>query len=187
MACAAGHACLWLVVPCGTCAKRVMPGQGTGGAAVRVPGRLALRAGLLTEGRLWCGTHVPDTPDAPDLLAALQEANARLRAENGDLRAENAELKARLARLERLASRNSGNSSMAPSGDDQPGKKPPEPRKRGGGKRKPGKQRGAPGAHLEWNENPDDTVPCFPGGGLRVRRQPGRRPRPGREVLPSGH
>jgi transposase len=128
---------------------------------------------------------VPDTPDAPDVAAALQEANAQLRARSEDLRAENAELRAgnaelkaenaelrarleeqqkQLARLERLVSRNSGNSSMAPSGDDLPGKKPPRPKPRGGPKRKPGKQRGAPGAHLEWNENPDDTVPCFPEG-----------------------
>ena len=128
---------------------------------------------------------MPDTPDAPDVAAALQEANAQLRARSEDLRAENAglragnaelkagnaELRARLeeqqkqlARLERLVSRNSGNSSMAPSGDDLPGKKPPRPKLRGGPKRKPGKQRGAPGAHLEWNESPDDTVPCFPEG-----------------------
>ena len=106
------------------------------------------------------------------MAAALQEANTRLHAENAELRAENAELKAelaeqgkKLARLERLLSRNSGNSSMAPSGDDQPGKKPPEPGKRGGGrKRKPGKQPGAAGAHLEWNDNPDKTVAQYPVG-----------------------
>jgi hypothetical protein len=64
---------------------------------------------------------VPDTPDAPDVVAALQEANARLREQNAELHAENAELKAQLAeqagkiaRLERLISRNSGNSSMPP-------------------------------------------------------------------------
>ena len=34
---------------------------------------------------------------------------------------------------------------------------------RGGG-RKPGKQRGAPGAHLEWNEHPDGTRDVFPAG-----------------------
>ena len=59
---------------------------------------------------------------------------------------------------------------MAPSGDDLPGKKPPRPKPRRGGKRKPGKQLGAPGAHLEWNENPDKTVRRLPGGELRVRR-----------------
>jgi transposase len=114
---------------------------------------------------------VPDAPDAPDVVAALQAASTRLRAENAELKAENAELKARLtdqaekiARLERLVSRNSGNSSMPPSADDQPGKKPPErkPRRRGG--RKPGKQPGAPGAYLAWNDRPDKTVPHFPEG-----------------------
>ncbi len=105
------------------------------------------------------------------MVAALQAASTRLRAENAELKAENAELKAQLAeqaekiaRLERLVSRNSGNSSMAPSTDDQPGKKPPEhkPRRRGG--RKPGKQPGAPGAYLAWNDHPDKTMPHFPEG-----------------------
>jgi transposase len=114
---------------------------------------------------------VPDTPDVPDVVAALQAANTRLRAENAELKAENAELKAQLAeqaekiaRLERLVSRNSGNSSMAPSTDDQPGKKPPEPKPRRRGGRKPGKQPGAAGAYLAWNDRPDNTIPHFPEG-----------------------
>jgi hypothetical protein len=56
-------------------------------------------------------------PEAPDVVALLQAANAGLRAENAELKAENAELRAqnaelaeRVARLERLISRNSGNS-----------------------------------------------------------------------------
>ncbi|MGN1286849.1 MAG: aromatic-ring-hydroxylating dioxygenase subunit beta, partial [Bradyrhizobium sp.] len=49
-------------------------------------------------------------------------------------------LEERIARLERLISRNSGNSSMPPSADDLPGKKPPERRPRRGAGRKPGKQ-----------------------------------------------
>ena len=53
---------------------------------------------------------------------------------------------------------------MPPSGDDQPGKTPPPPRKRGGYGRKPGKQRGAPGAYLAWNDHPDRTVGLFPEG-----------------------
>jgi hypothetical protein len=64
---------------------------------------------------------VPDTPDAPDVVAALQEANARLREQNAELQAENAELKVQLAeqaekiaRLERLISRNSGFSELQP-------------------------------------------------------------------------
>jgi transposase len=108
---------------------------------------------------------VPDTPDAPGVVAVLQEANARLRAENAELKAQIAEQAEKIARLEWLISRNSGNSSMPPSSDDLPGKKPPERRTRQGEmKRKPGKQPGAPGAYLPWNGNPDKTVPHFPQG-----------------------
>jgi transposase len=65
----------------------------------------------------------------------------------------NQELTDRVARLERLVSRNSGNSGMPPSKDDDPGRTPPgkasapEPAA-GAGKRARGKQRGAPGAQL---------------------------------------
>ena len=53
---------------------------------------------------------------------------------------------------------------MPPSADDLPGKTPPAARpKRGGGKRQ-GKQRGAPGAHLAWSDDPDKTEPLFPQG-----------------------
>jgi transposase len=75
-----------------------------------------------------------------------------------------AALKDQVARLERLVSRNSGNSSMPPSADDQPGKKPPAPKPRRQQGRRPGKQKGAPGAHLAWNDHPDGTVPRFPHG-----------------------
>jgi hypothetical protein len=127
-------------------------------------------------------------PDTPDVSAALQAPDADLRAENAALRAESgrlreanerlrmlledkdakiADLEQRIARLERLISRNSGNSSMPPGMDDLPGKQPPAPkpkREGEGEKRNPGKQRGAPGAHLAWNDSPDDTVPWFPSG-----------------------
>lgn len=106
------------------------------------------------------------------LVAALRAANESLRALLEDKDAKIAELEAqvaaqaeRIARLERLISRNSGNSSMPPSGDDQPGKTPPEPKPgRGPGGRKPGKQPGAPGAHLEWAPDPDGTEDLFPDG-----------------------
>ena len=74
------------------------------------------------------------------------------------------ELRKQVARLERLVSRNSGNSSMPPSTDDQPGKKPPECKARRGGGRRPGKQPGAPGAYLSWNDHPDKAIPHFPQG-----------------------
>jgi len=115
---------------------------------------------------------VPAAPPAPDAdlrvaNAVLREANERLRMLLEDKDAKIADLEQRIARLERLISRNSGNSSMPPGMDDLPGKQPPEPKPgpdSGGGKRKPGKQRGAPGAHLAWNDEPDDTVPWFPSG-----------------------
>ena len=142
----------------------------------------AWRVALPAAGWLWWGTGVadaPETPDAPGDPGALRaendrllEANERLRLLNedkdgviADLRARNEELAERVARLERLISRNSENSSMPPSSDDLPGKKPPERKPwRGGGKRKPGKQPGAPGAYLSWNDSPDKTVPHFPQG-----------------------
>ena len=105
----------------------------------------------------------------PDVVVALREANARLRAENAELKAQIAEQAEKIARLERLISRNSGNSSMPPSTDDLPGKKPPQRRAgRGGMKRKPGKQPGAPGAFLAWNEHPDKTEDVFPEGICRA-------------------
>jgi transposase len=103
-------------------------------------------------------------PDAPDDVAALRAENGRLRVLLEDRDARIAELEERLARLERLISRNSGNSSMPPSADDLPGKKPPEGKPRRGGGRRPGKQRGAPGAHLAWNDEPDKTADVFPVG-----------------------
>ncbi len=96
-----------------------------------------------------------------ELLALLAERDARI----AQLEAENAELARRVARLERLISRNSGNSSMPPSGDDLPGHTPPRGKpRRGTGKRKPGKQPGAPGSHLAWSEQPGQRVEHFPQG-----------------------
>jgi transposase len=83
------------------------------------------------------------------------------------LREENAELARRLARLERIMSRNSGNSSLPPSGDDVlPGRGMPEGRRRGGGgaRRKRGKQLGAEGRWLGWADVPDEMVCHRPAG-----------------------
>ena len=95
---------------------------------------------------------------------ALRAENGRLRMLLEDKDAKIAELEERVARLERLISRNSGNSSMPPSTDDLPGRKPPERRARRGGGRKPGKQPGAPGAYLAWSQDPDTIVDHFPRG-----------------------
>jgi transposase len=116
---------------------------------------------------------VPDPEElSREELVALVRDQAH---ELGRLRAENADLRARLDRLERLLSRNSGNSSMLPSSDDLPGKTPPADKPIGGGgavKRKRGKQPGAPGAHLAWREDPDDTVPHVPKGATLTIPQP---------------
>ncbi len=99
------------------------------------------------------------------LLAERDRLLAEHAAEVAGLRAQNAELARRVARLERLVSRNSGNSSMPPSADDLPGRKAPQDKpRRGTGKRKPGKQPGAPGSHLAWTEDPDQRVDLFPEG-----------------------
>ena len=99
-------------------------------------------------------------------IAALTESNEQLRAANEQLRAANEQLGAKLARLEHLLSPNSGNSSMPPSRDHDPGKTPP-PRKqpsRGGPVRKRGKQPGARGSHLDWADTADDYQDLFPKG-----------------------
>jgi hypothetical protein len=83
----------------------------------------------------------------------------------GELRADVAALAAEVRDLRRRLGRNSGNSSMAPSADDLPGRTPPSAKpKCGKGGRRPGKQPGAPGSHLAWSQNPDGTVGHFPRG-----------------------
>jgi transposase len=111
-----------------------------------------------------------------ELLVLAREQAGRLAAQDGQITAlaaqvaelmeANEQLVAKLARVERLLSCNSGNSSLPPSMDDQPGRRPPEGRNRRtkGGGRSPGKQPGAPGSHLAWSTSPDDTIPCFPDG-----------------------
>jgi transposase len=80
--------------------------------------------------------------------------------------AEIAELRARVARLERMMSRNSGNSSMPPSGDNQPGRPLPRKQRRAAERqaaRKRGKQPGSPGVAMSWAE-PDEIKDYYPSG-----------------------
>jgi transposase len=77
-------------------------------------------------------------------------------------------LQERIADLERAASRNSGNSSMPPGSDDLPGRQAPRKQRRAqeraeGKKRNRGKQPGAPGAAMRW-EDPDRTEDYYPEG-----------------------
>ncbi len=103
---------------------------------------------------------------ARDAVIAMQATVIQaLATDNLRLAGQVAGLAARVERLERLASRNSGNSSMPPSADDVAGPYPAGARAvTRTGKRKPGKQPGAPGSHLAWSEHPDDRVPHFPEG-----------------------
>jgi transposase len=98
------------------------------------------------------------------VIAAQAERIAALEALVGDLRE-------RLAAAERAGSRNSGNSSMPPSSDDLPGRKPPGKQRRAaeraGNKR--GKQPGSPGASMTW-EIPDRTEDHFPPGSCSCGR-----------------
>jgi transposase len=113
-------------------------------------------------------------PPAPDCASCAARdvvigEQARLLEEQaeaiGELRADVMALAAEVRDLRRKIGRNSGNSSMAPSADDLPGRKAPAPKPRRGGGRKPGGQPGRDGAHLEWRASPDDTVPHYPLGG----------------------
>jgi transposase len=102
-------------------------------------------------------------------IGALREETAGLRAHAAALQEQVGQLREQVARLERIVSRNSGNSSMPPSGDDAPGRKPPRKQRRAqeredAKKRKRGKQPGAPGAAMCWAE-PDDTRDYYPEGG----------------------
>ena len=102
------------------CAGAGEPGPG-------FAGRLSVPACLLLagSGRSWLVSGVPPAvPDCPG-CAARDEQIAGLREELRAQAEQAAELRERVARLERALSRNSQNSSMPPSGDDVPGRKPP--------------------------------------------------------------
>jgi hypothetical protein len=80
-------------------------------------------------------------PAAPDCAscAARDAVIAEQAAAIGELRSDLVALAAEVRQLRRRPGRNSGNSSMAPSADDLPGRTPPEPKpKRDMGGRKPG-------------------------------------------------
>ena len=111
-------------------------------------------------------TDVP--PEDPrDALIREQAQRIETQAERiAGLEAVVAGLREQLAAAERSGSRNSGNSSMPPSSDDLPGRKPPRKQRRAAeraGKKKRGKQPGSPGAAMRW-EVPDRTEDHFPEG-----------------------
>jgi uncharacterized coiled-coil protein SlyX/transposase len=112
-----------------------------------------------------------------ELIGLLAQREARIAAQDAqittlstqvaELLDANERMAAQLARVEHLLSRNSANSSMPPSKDDDPGRTPPKPKsgRRGQGpKRMRGKQPGAPGANLAWVDNPNRQVDRYPRG-----------------------
>ena len=84
------------------------------------------------------------------LAAALAEALERI----AQLERINAELVERIAELEARLKADSSNSSRPPSQEGL-GKKPAQPRRRGG---RPGKRRGDPGRHLAQAADPDAVI-----------------------------
>ncbi len=118
---------------------------------------------------------MPDVPSAPDELAALRAANARLREvveakdieigalreQVGVLAGQVGALTARVGELERRLGRDSSNSSRPPSSDG-PHAKARDRSLRERGKRRPGKQPGAPGATMMLVDDPDERVECPP-------------------------
>jgi uncharacterized coiled-coil protein SlyX len=119
---------------------------------------------------------VPDASSAPDELAALRAANARLRevieAKDEMLAARDAQiavlarrvesLTERVAELERRLGRDSSNSSRPPSSDSPHAKKPRDRSLRERGKRRPGKQPGEPGSTMSLVDHPDEIIDCPP-------------------------
>jgi transposase len=112
----------------------------------------------------------PEEMSREELIALARRQDRQimtLSAQVADLLEANERLMAKLAKVEHLLSRNSSNSSMPPSKDDDPGRMPPaekSTRSAGGAKRERGKQPGAPGANLAFTDNPTSRVDRFPGG-----------------------
>ncbi len=118
---------------------------------------------------------MPDVPPAPDEIAALRAANARLRevieakdTEAGVLRGlveayqvQLEELRAEVEALRARLRQSPRNSSRPPSAEGLA--KPAPKSQRGKSGRKPGRPKGQPGATLELTDHPDDVVTHEPG------------------------
>jgi transposase len=110
-------------------------------------------------------TDAPPEEPPEDLRDALIREQAERIA---TLEAMVADLREQLSAAQRAGSRNSGNSSMPPSMDGQPGRKMPRKQRRAAEraekKRNRGKQPGSPGAAMRW-EVPARTEDHYPQGG----------------------
>jgi len=110
----------------------------------------------------------PEGPPEDPRDALIREQAERIAA----LEAVVADLREQLAAAQRAESRNSGNSSMPPSSDDLPGRKPPRKQRRAAERaenKRRGKQPGSPGAAMRW-EVPDRTEDHFPEGACSCGR-----------------
>jgi transposase len=90
-------------------------------------------------------------------IGVLMKRVEQLEQENAFLKAENAELKTKLAKYEAPA-KDSGNSSVSPSQDPHRKRAP----KKEKGVRSAGGQKGHPGHHRGWSEQPDEIIPLHP-------------------------
>jgi hypothetical protein len=117
----------------------------------------------------------PQEPPGDPRDALIREQAQRIQAQAQQiaaLEAVIADLREQLAAAQRAGSRNSGNSSMPPSSDDLPGRKPPRKQRRAverAEKRKRGKQPGSPGVSMTW-EVPDRTEDHYPEGSCACGR-----------------
>ena len=111
--------------------------------------------------------------DPRDALIREQAQRIEAQAEQiAALEAVVADLREQLADAERSGSRNSGNSSMPPSSDDLPGRRPPRKQRRAAEraeKKRRGKQPGSPGASMAW-EVPDRAEDHYPQGACACGR-----------------
>jgi transposase len=102
-------------------------------------------------------------PDLEAIIAVQAAVIVELRAANARLMAANGALEARVGELERRLGKDSSNSSKPPSSDGL--RKPARAERRDAEQavgRRPGKQAGAPGAHLAQVEEPDEVVKHAP-------------------------
>jgi len=117
--------------------------------------------------------HVDATTTADGPATELE----RLRAENAALRALVEQLQQRIAELEARLNKDSHNSNKPPS-SDSPFKKPPPRSQRKSAGRKPGGQKGHPGATRELVEDPDELVTVPLSGECDCGRAPARQSPP---------
>jgi len=106
----------------------------------------------------------PHDRDLETTVTVQAAVIVELRAANASLVAANAALQVRVAELEHRLDKDSSNSSKPPSSDglDKPSRVERRATERGQ-RRRPGKQPGAPGAHLAQVATPDQVVERVPG------------------------